>query len=336
MSRGFSLIEVMVSLALGALVLAGAFGLHLTFNRQSQRQERIAEMQQTLRVARQVMERSLRGAGSGMEGGALQVNQCAGLPITYYAVQFSNSNLYVTPKVTFDNNAGDTDNDPDWVQVVAADPMTAVGATDTNGVNTVVNDVTQFNLNDLFIVVDVANKRDCVYQVTGFDNSGGNRCANCGALQRNPGQSCVNVTPNLDPCANLKGAPVRKLSGTVATFRVDKTNPATPRLTASFTPIGQPAQFQTIAENIEDLQVALVMNDGRVCGQAGYSVDDPALCDPTKARAVRFTLTARGSVAEQGVPASTLGGVEDEPATVMGDGYLRRTVTAEVQLRNLY
>src|SRR5207302_7372740 len=86
-------------------------------------------------------------------------------------------------------------------------------------------------------------------------------------------------------------------------FRIDKTNAKTPRLMAwyaaapgqipSFYPEAQPS-WQTLTENIEDLQIASVLANGVVCGTLGYSTDDatPGIgpCQPVNVRAIRFTL----------------------------------------------
>jgi hypothetical protein len=51
-------------------------------------------------------------------------------------------------------------------------------------------------------------------------------------------------------------------------------------------------------------------------------------------RAVRITLTARTSSQEQGFTLGSTGGAEDRTTVATNDGYLRRTVTTEIQMRN--
>src|SRR5690242_10782880 len=82
-ARGFTLIELMVSMALGLLLLAGAFEMHASFSRQSVHQQETADMQQALRVGAQVIGQAARTAGSGLSGGLLDLYDSAsptGLP----------------------------------------------------------------------------------------------------------------------------------------------------------------------------------------------------------------------------------------------------------------
>jgi hypothetical protein len=341
---------MLISLALGSIVLAGAFQLQRAFSRQSAREEMIAEMQQSLRVSRQTMERMIRAAGSGLPAGPIPVTNCSGGTTNYYAIQYSNSNAIAPsatvfdPKNTFDANPQDADQDPDWIRIISGPPSSVEGAAGDSGAGLQVTEAGNFAVGDQFAIVDTATSPAtvCVREVTGITGAHG------GSLKHSGGASCVN--PGTDTCLNAVQAGnhwpvlVRRLTGSSVVFRVDNTtNPATPQLQVSFSPIDLPADaprsWQTLAQNIEDLQVALVMDDGRVCGAAGYSVDDPALCDPTKVKAVRFTLTARSSSPVVGTLADRPGGgYADVAATVYtqagGDSYLRRTITTEVQLRN--
>jgi prepilin-type N-terminal cleavage/methylation domain-containing protein len=334
-ARGFTIIEMMVSLALGGILLAGAFELHAAFTRQSTRSQEVADMQQSLRVSRQIMERSIRGAGSGLREGAIYLNTCGG-PVTYYSVLFSNSNIF--PQAVVDNTPGDADTDPDWIQIVALNPSTGTEASSDGGTNAVVTNIGAFSVGQQFVLVDtgptVANRRSCAYEVTSLTPNVA-VCPTCGTVDHAPGgTNCIN--PGADPCIGgiTYPAPVRSLTGGSTVFRVDQSDVKTPRLMVSFAPLGQPAVWQPIAENIEDLQIALVMADGSVCGRSGNSVDDPALCNPRSARAVRFTLTARSSNLVSAFAQGQSGGTEDMPINGSFDQYLRRSVTTEVQLRN--
>lgn len=350
---GFTLIEILVSLALGGLLLAGAFELHITFNRQSVRQQQIVEMQQTLRVARQVIERALRGAGKGLQGGNLMLPNCQLL----FPVQFHNINTY--PGI-IDANPNDNDLDPDWIQIVtAADTTPTVscpggacgGSMPGAGQPVSVLRTQSFNNGDFVVAVDSTTppilpptKVDCVMQINAV-NAG----ANCG-----PGANCGTLT-YAGACGNCLGgipypAPVRLLNGPASAapamtiFRVEPLPTiACPNghcLMASYTAINAAANWQLVAENVWDLQFAFIMSDGRVCGTQDpitrviYSTDDPNLCDPRSVKAIRFSITARSAQPARGFNGGQYGNIEDELLVVINDGYLRRTVTAEVQVRN--
>lgn len=332
---GFSIAELMISLVLAGLLIGGSFQMYSAYTSQGIRQQQVAEVQQTLRLADDVIGRVVRGAGAGLEGSTLTINTCTGT-VSYFAVQFSNSNVYTDPKTTFDSTPADTEiNDPDWIRVVGFDQQNVmVLASGDDGANLEVNDVSRFAVNDFFGVIsrnaNPANRFSCLRLVTHIE---------AGKLQHNPGQSrCNNMPIGLDTCIQALTFPtaVARVSNRMTVFRVDNTTaPTTPRLMASLSPPGEPPVWQVVAENIEDLQVALVLNNGVVCGAAGNSIDDPTLCDPRMASAVRYTLVARSSSPISGFNLGQTGGIEDEQVEVTNDAYVRRSSTTLIQLRNM-
>jgi hypothetical protein len=122
--------------------------------------------------------------------------------------------------------------------------------------------------------------------------------------------------------------------------------PTPPCLVAAFTPLGSPppaansTNWQIVAENVEDMQFAFILGDqaglynGRACGSLNFGVDDPTVCNPRAVKAVRFSLTVRAPTEDSSFTHGYNGDLEDRPKVVTNDGFLRRTVTAEVQLRN--
>lgn len=334
---GFSLGEMMVSIALAGLLVGGAFQMYGTFNAQGIRQQQIADIQQNLRTASEVMAKTLRAAGSGLTGGALTVTGCSGSGTTVYnAIQFSNDNTYSDPKITFDSTPGDMETgDPDWVRVIAFESSSLFSATGSNGANVIsMDDVSAFHEGDLFAVINQdtnpANRLSCLRMVTHIES---------GKIQHNPGQgACYNQPIGQDQCIQNITFPaaIAHVTQRMVAFRVDtSTTPATPRLMISYSPPAAAPVWQVVAENIEDLQIALLLANGTVCGQAGNSVDDPALCDPSQVRALRFTLVARSSSPIPGFNQGRYGGFEDEQAAIATDSYLRRSLTTMVQLRNM-
>jgi type II secretory pathway pseudopilin PulG len=359
--RGLTVVEMMISIGLGGLLLTGAFELQTAFNRQSRRQHQVADMQQSLRVARQMIERALRSAGAGLQGGTFRVDgSCSGQTV-YHGVQFSNAGAtqatFPVAKTVFDTNPADADTDPDWLQVITTDGN-AGGTTTVQGaagVNVCITDPSKFAAGDLFLITDPTGGTpvSCVHLLTGFSNATGccpgtgNQCA----LRYSPGGNCYNQ-PGGSPClagGNLSGRQVRRLpANAVSVFLVERTragqcvNP--PCLMLGTGRIAQAPAWQLVAEGIENLQVALVMNDGRVCGTrdpaslAFNSTDcitGAGCCDPSRARAVRFTITVRSSEAIPDYRQGAEPSAEDYVVAAANDGFLRRSVTAEVQLRNL-
>jgi prepilin-type N-terminal cleavage/methylation domain-containing protein len=340
--RGFTIVEILVSLALAGLLAAGALQMYSAFHRQGLRQQQIAEMQQSLRVADQVLARALRGAGAGLNGGLLSVTTCSAGTVNYFPIQFSNSNAYTDlPKTSFDSTVGGADMDPDWIRVVGSTPGDFTPVTDDNGANlTNVCDTSKFQVGDFFVVVnrnsDPAQRFSCLRLVTQITNAGGRKCGpNSGGLQHNPGQGqCINPPPGQDDCLRNTTFPtvVFRASNQMAVFRIDNTtDPRTPRLMVSYSPPGEAAAWRVVADNIEDLQIALLLDNGTLCD----SVDDPVLCDPRRARMVRYILVARSSSPVPGFNLGRARGFEDEPTSATSDGYLRRSVASVIQLRNL-
>jgi hypothetical protein len=85
---------------------------------------------------------------------------------------------------------------------------------------------------------------------------------------------------------------------------------------------------------VEDFQVALIVDDGTVCGAVGRSIDDPAQCSLLRVRAVRYTLVVRSSSDVPGFNLGVGGNIEDRPAAAP-DAFLRRSITSIVDLRNM-
>ena len=62
-SKGFTLIELMVALAITSILLAGIYTIYITQLKSHQTQQLIVEMQQNLRAAMLIIERDIRMAG---------------------------------------------------------------------------------------------------------------------------------------------------------------------------------------------------------------------------------------------------------------------------------
>ncbi|MGZ3441610.1 MAG: PilW family protein, partial [Polyangia bacterium] len=286
-ARGFSLIELMVGVALAGLVVAGAFQMHLSFNRQSQRQQQVAELQQTLRVAMQLIERAIRTAGQGLPSshamGALVGGGCTSA--SYYGFQYSNDNRYNDPKTTFSDPAV-PDGDPDWFRVVAADDVGDASATyaGCNGVNIqfLSESAQRWQPGDLFLVIpDVTQPPSACalacarpYEVTG-GYAGTPTQASPGVIKnQHGGASCYNPPPGLDGCLAGNGRPkgcagpgstLRHFSGGGTVYRVmtsadqgDATGLVSPKLTMRTAPFGTPFNDATykwtpLADGIEDM-----------------------------------------------------------------------------------
>jgi type IV pilus assembly protein PilW len=74
--RGFSLVELMIAMALGLMLVGAGVGLLLATRQLQQEQERVAAMKENLRFAADFMARDIRGAGTRASG---QLDLAAGL-----------------------------------------------------------------------------------------------------------------------------------------------------------------------------------------------------------------------------------------------------------------
>lgn len=328
-SAGFTLIEILVSLALAGLVVAGALQAHVTFNGQTVRQDAINEVQQSLRLSMQIIERAIRSAGEGMPGDQIIMNTCT-TPITYYGVQYRNSNTFPFSAV-YDTTAGDNDGDPDQLRVITtALAGTNLVKSDAANVATVLGDLSSWSAHDLFLVANVPPTASCLREVTSIG------AGTLGHAVAGTNYGCINLATDSCMTGTTYPAPVRRFV-TETVFRVfPAVGAEPPKLAARYANIGDVASttWTLISEDVEDMQIALVMQDGTVCNDR----DDPAAaggaCDPTLARALRITLVGRTASMLQGAPQSQTGGYEDRAATAVTDGYLRRAMTSEVVLRN--
>jgi type IV pilus assembly protein PilW len=101
---GFTLLELVIAMAIGLIVLAAMYGLFTTQQKQLGTQEQIIEMQQNARMAMDMMSREIRMAGydpsgaltkcTGAKPGTLSGSTCMGI---FYAgasvIQFNMNTL---------------------------------------------------------------------------------------------------------------------------------------------------------------------------------------------------------------------------------------------------
>jgi prepilin-type N-terminal cleavage/methylation domain-containing protein len=326
--RGFSLVEMLVALGLAGLVVAGALQLQTSFTRQSNAQQAIGEVQQTLRSAMAVIARTVRTSGSGMgPTSSLATPNCASK--AFFGVQFFNSNVF--PWAAYDATGGPPDDlDPDWLRVIAATPDQAIAHSTGNTTAQTTVDLTTgltaaasgWGVGDLVQVLTSGGATVNPFCTRAVSSVTGNVIGHVSA-------SCINAAPcTAAPADSL----VRRFAQEVD-FRVfPGTAFIQPRLAMRMAPVGDTTStnWRLIAEGIEDMQISLVLIDERICS----SIDDPIICQPAMAKAVQITLVGRTLSTVQGAPPSYTGGYEDRPSLQVTDGYIRRALTERVELRN--
>jgi prepilin-type N-terminal cleavage/methylation domain-containing protein len=177
--RGFTLVELMVVIAASSIVIAGAFALHTTFNRQNEHLQRVSEVQQTLRVARQYVERQLRNAGSGMGDSAktgmkvpmmMNGTSCYDHLVGGVLVHNLNWPINTDPPTLDAGHLTEPDPDPDWFEFASVD-VSANPAT--------INRFTSGSGSSVEVVVDniaaLANVQDCTTMLS-LGKPGGTLC----------------------------------------------------------------------------------------------------------------------------------------------------------------
>jgi prepilin-type N-terminal cleavage/methylation domain-containing protein len=358
--RGFTLVEVLIALGLAGLVVAGALQLHMAFHTQSTRQTEISEVQQTLRTAMAIIARSLRSAGTGMVTPSLTMAMCnpTSQPIaTVRAFQWRNgptSFADPVPSSGYDTTASDTNGNPDQFKVVASDDSTPYLATNDTSASVLTlvapTQITRFAAHDLFTLLSSTGTTPTAMaylrEATAVSLPGSSTTPSTATVTHaSPGSyyGCANKAgpdPDLTGLSSHAMA-VRRFGPTSQTwFRIlpasDSSNTTkTPQLQIQMSyPNKATANgtWQVLAEDIEDMQIAVVLDSGQVVN----TNDDPTIWENNtrSVTAVRVTLVGRSPMKVQGLAFSQTGGYEDNPATTVNDGYIRRAVTEQIQLRN--
>jgi hypothetical protein len=227
--------ELLVSLALGALVIAGALQIHTAVTRQGQRQKEVAEVQQTLRVAARLVAAAVRNAGAGAPIVENDAGQCPGAPRPTAPVEWDGTVLRLVGARA------------------AALSASGEGGGDLHVFGTAPIDLAE---GDLFQVLTPEGA--CTREVTAVAER---------ALQHQPARSsrCFNPAPADDKClarcTAQEPCPLLRVPGAVE-FRVEGG-----RFFTRTVPLGQPPPpWTAIAEGIERLEVE------RICGTKSCDV----------------------------------------------------------------
>jgi prepilin-type N-terminal cleavage/methylation domain-containing protein len=403
-ASGFTLIELMVAMALATLVVGGALQLHASFGKQTERQNQVAEMQQNLRVSMLMIEHAIRNAGYGIPGGMLPESSSNnpacnnGVHRTHYGFEWSNSNVFNDPMVNVAyaaKSATANDVDPDYFWVMSALPAelpvyatSDVAPLTTLAAPTTVSAAAPFLDHELYAIVYPStssicgqlcsnitnpptnpptlpaqaalktsidyNYGHCIREISAHNTSGTTK-----TISHAPGGTdsyCFDSPPiptTPDVCNITPSTQLRHFKPTVTAYRVmpsgdtyNSGSGSTPKLTMRSAPMNTAynANWTVIAENIDDMQIAVISQAGLVCNQYNdpsfyYPVNAATSCDITNAAAVRVTLSARSSSKMEGVTVDTTPYAEDRIALVPADptvvGYLHRSLTAEIELRNM-
>lgn len=326
-SRGFTLIELMIAMAISGVVAMAAFTIFRTANWSSHTQEQLAEAQQNARAVVEQMSRDIRVAGFG-------------LPDPPFTLSFNNipagtpSNL--SAPITLINSA----TGPDSIIVLGigrdAGELAAFvdhGDPDCNGSGDsklCLNDVTAFSGTSGWVV----NRRYISIDGTDFYE--------LADTQVNLSDKKINLKTNSTsgPASLLRSyasdSRVFIIQAVRYSIATDLTNcsVANPCLaTADYTMLrggATPAARQVFADNVEDIQVSYSLRTNSTMLSPSTAVPFASI----DISALRVSVVARTRTPDnQGGNSFSRPALEDRPAG-SGDNYRRRVLSSVIKVRN--
>jgi len=255
--RGLTLIELLVAMAISAILIAALYRTFIGQHRIYTVQEQVVDMQQNARVAINRMMREIRMAGFG------NVSNLLPLPAftTFNEFQVLTLNNIITPS---DNKNNVTQSDDQITIIGAFEKISTLKTESVGGTN----------------IIQLAGRG------SEFDTE--YRKYICiGGLEAHTVTNVVDNTITLsDNIANKysAGTPVYKVKAITYRLRWDNKNPNMPVLTREDNTDG--GGTQVVAENIENLQFRYILEDGSESDFPG---------DPSKIRMVKVTVHSRTS-----------------------------------------
>lgn len=304
-ARGFSLVELMISLVLGGLVIAAVGTVYLGSRQAFRTQDAMARMQEGARYAFETMSYDIRQVGFGCE----TVNTDA-VDATWY------NNLFKRPLLGYESGAGlpadvtDVVADTDALMVLRADKRGEVRLTSAT---TTASD--HGIENGGLAVVTEAYSDATVYTASGASGS-------TITLTASP-QPCKTGGPDVVATTDYRLLP---LVGHI--YHIRENGDGEPSLYRETLRSDGTTEAQEVIEGVEDMQIEYGEDTSQVsvveCPDDGCSADtyrDVAgdVTNWNRVVSVRVTLTMRTT--ETGVSTG-------------GDGRIRRTFTTTIAVRN--
>ena len=301
--KGFTLIEMLIALAISAVLLASIYNVFISQRKIYSIREQVAEMQQNVRAGMVIMVREIRTAGYSLSSGR----------ISYYN---GTTTAYIDAITPTNSTSG-----PDGITVLYGDSSCTTSITSAMPSSSAILNVSStdcFAVDDLIII---SNGKDAsLLEVTQV-------LAGPKKLQHNPGGGSINPPGghNIFPPGGYgSGSSVLKLK--YLAFRVNTTTAAHPTLEIDADgPLGG-GSFEPLAENIEDLQIAYQLDTGAWSS---------APADPSTIRTVRLNIRGRTINEDRDWSSGQRPALEDHAAATGNDGYRRMLLRSEVKVRNL-
>ncbi len=312
---GFTLIELMVSLVMFSVAVAGILGVAVSLTSGYREQRQAIAAESSVRVPMDFIADALRQASPGVPGG-LNLTDTAGTTCTSGAISVTNSNT-----------------GPDRLDVIYSSGavvtstrtiVTAASATVT------VTDASQLAQDDYVIITDTSQGHLFkISSITGTTITFGAKCA--GTLSW--------------PASDYPEGSI-VIRAQHAEFYVDPSVYGVPTLMMDPDGPSGPLAAEPLAEGVEDLQVALGIEtgtDNSISEVGGTANDDewvfnkagevaPAL---SAVRAVRVTLVARATLPALSSTSLFARPAAEDRLAGSADKYRRRVLRSTVEVRNM-
>jgi type IV pilus assembly protein PilW len=118
---GFTLVELMITIVISSIILTAIYSAYLSQQRTAIAQEQVAEMQQNIRAALDILSNEIRMAGFDPAGGAMT------------GIITANPGLIsFTQDINSDGDSGDSEENLTYSLYVAADGIQKLGRRDNN------------------------------------------------------------------------------------------------------------------------------------------------------------------------------------------------------------
>ena len=301
-NSGFTLVELLVAMSLSGIIVSAVYSLFIHQNKSFIVQGQVTETQQNLRGALEIMGLDIKMAGFGFS--------------TTGTASYYNGSGIVTLKSVVPTNST---TGPDSIQISYGDnalksKLTAPMATHSDPL--LVENAAGFQVNDIILISDGTNAS--LLQITGIN-----------ALQL----LHASVSGNLNPPAGMTFFPRTYLTGSWVyklkngSYRITNANPNHPRLEVNWAGAWTGGTFQSLAEDIEDLQIAY-RDD---IGIWHYTLTNST--PPVTIRDIRLNLVGRARGLDP-VFSGRRPALEDRPGGIL-DNLRRRTLTTTFMVRNL-
>ena len=348
--RGFTMLEMLVAIAIASFVVSGLYGLFTIQSRQFMFQDLQMEMHQNLRFGTDVLSRSLRMAGFNTSGFVAGVMGSDGT---------SGSSVDASTMPAIVSWDGDGTNGTDAVSVIYGDPSTVMSThygvmeaftTEeiTFQVNTLDNNekLQQITAGDLLLCHDFASmsgSESYLWEVASdADVSNGTVGVHENDTNYTDYTNLFGVDTNLSPI-------MRCAKAQVLTFYVDDEDDGTGPGTEDHPVLMMDMNFNwpndddiPLVDNVEDLQLEYCMEDGSGavdCDTHEQWRNGFTIGRADEVWAVRIHLLIRSSREEsRGIYKSSRANYSignNTVSTTTTDSYYRQVLTTEVTTRNL-